>query len=499
MKRYFIILAILAMILSAVFLWGLNIRPKIADNLGKPDKRPNILFIVSEDNGMELGCYGTPIKTPNLDELARQGVLFTNSYVTQAGCSPSRASFLTGLYPHQHGQIGLATWDYSMYQDITPNLVSDLKNSGYRTGIIGKVHVNPEDAFDFEWHEIKGGNFARNNLDRYASAAYEFIQSSDIPFFLQVNYPDAHVPFITQIEGRPSSFLTANDVEAIPFFGVTSQQIRQQTADYYNCIMRLDEMIGELLVKLRESGKYDNTLIVYIGDHGVDMLRGKRTCYEGGVRIPLIISWPNGAGKNIVYSELVSTIDLYPTFMEVSGNPIPSHLPGKSLLPVLKGQKEPLRKYLFTEYHVHSNHNPFPQRTIRDERYKLIHNLVAGHENPGYHFTIGKKIDPTDFNNAVAAAPKNVADAYERMRKPPEYELYDLKKDPFEWDNLADNSNFGEIFTRLKKNLYEWQIRTNDPLVDKKIAEKLFLEVVNANEKRIEIKYHDYMDPQIFQ
>ena len=108
---------------------------------------PNILLIVSEDNGPEIGAYGEPfVKTPQLDALAAGGVLFERAYVAQAGCSQSRAAYLTGLYPHQNGQIGLATWKFRLYREDTPNIVRSLKKAGYRTGIIGKIHVNPEEA-----------------------------------------------------------------------------------------------------------------------------------------------------------------------------------------------------------------------------------------------------------------------------------------------------------------------------------------------------------------
>ena len=121
--------------------------------------QPNILLIVSEDNGPEVGCYGDPYaRTPNIDRLAEEGILFRNAYVPQAGCSQSRASFLTGLYPHQHGQIGLATWGFRLYHDSTPNLPRILKKTGYRTGLIGKLHINPASAFPFDLHEISTAN-----------------------------------------------------------------------------------------------------------------------------------------------------------------------------------------------------------------------------------------------------------------------------------------------------------------------------------------------------
>ena len=254
---------------------------------------PNILLIVSEDNGPELGCYGAPVKTPNIDKLAASGTLFENAYVPQAGCSQSRAALLTGLYPHQNGQIGLATWNYEMYSEKTPNIVNTLKDGGYHTGIIGKLHIKPKSAFRFDYKEIPKSNFQRNNPELYRTKALEFFKSSKRPFYLQVNYPDAHRPFIPQVNGIPEKPLKASDVAALPYIGIDHPEIRQQTADYYNCIMRLDHYIGELINALKKSGKFDNTVIIYIGDHGADLPRGKRTCYEGGIRVPMIISWPN--------------------------------------------------------------------------------------------------------------------------------------------------------------------------------------------------------------
>jgi len=141
----------------------------LANAAGAP---PNVLLIISEDNGPQLGCYGDPYaRTPNLDKLASQGVRFERAYITQAGCSQSRSSILTGLYPHQNGQIGLATWGFRMYRADTPNIPRSLKAAGYRTGKIGKLHINPESAFPYDMEEIPGGNFALKNLADYAKHA----------------------------------------------------------------------------------------------------------------------------------------------------------------------------------------------------------------------------------------------------------------------------------------------------------------------------------------
>ena len=254
---------------------------------------PNILFIVSEDNGPEMGCYGTPIRTPHLDRLAREGTLFRNAYVPQAGCSQSRAAFLTGLYPHQNGQIGLATWEYSMYSGKIPNAVKTLKQAGYRTGMIGKLHIKPKDAFPFDFKAIPSSNFARKEMATYLKHAGAFMRAGGQPFYLQVNFPDAHRPFIKQVDQLPARPLTGKEVQALPYMGINHPELRQQTADYYNCMMRLDTYIGQLLAVLEQSGRARDTVVVYIGDHGADMLRGKRTSYEGGLRVPMIIRWPS--------------------------------------------------------------------------------------------------------------------------------------------------------------------------------------------------------------
>ncbi len=185
------------------------------------DARPNILLVVSEDNGPELGCYGDPyVRTPVLDKLASQGVRFQNAYVSQAGCSQSRAALLTGLFPHQNGQIGLATWKFRMYAAETPNIVRGLKAVGYRTGIIGKLHINPSSAFPFDFAKIPSSNFKREKLGEYANHAAEFFSAGDAPFFLSVNYPDAHRPFLDRVDGIPRDVLKGSDVKPLPYFGL---------------------------------------------------------------------------------------------------------------------------------------------------------------------------------------------------------------------------------------------------------------------------------------
>jgi N-sulfoglucosamine sulfohydrolase len=459
--------------------------------------QPNILLIVSEDNGPELGCYGDPyVKTPVLDKLAETGVRFHNAYVPQAGCSQSRAALLTGLYPHQNGQIGLATWKFRMYREDTPNLIRSLRHRGYRTGIIGKLHINPATAFPFDMKKIPSSNFGRKDLAEYAQHAEAFFGAGDKPFFLSVNYPDAHRPFITKVHGLPTDPLTGNDVKPLEYFGLDTAELRAEIADYYNCMSRLDSLIGDLLNSLSRSGKADNTLVIYMGDHGADMLRGKRTSYEGGVRVPLMIRWPQKSKPNQVRHELVSTLDLMPTLLAVAGAEPVDRLPGMSLIPLLQGAKPRWREYLFTEFHLHSAHNFYPQRTVRNDRYKLIQNLMPGETNPGYDFTLKRFF--ADLPATIASAPAEIQAAYQRMKTPPEFELYDLQADPYEFHNLAEMADGAATFEQLKTKLSEWRHRTNDPLLSARNLQRLKSEVDacmvdgTASKARLTLAYPEY-------
>lgn len=460
-------------------------------------ERPNILLIVSEDNGPELGCYGDPyVKTPVLDKLAEEGVRFDNAFVPQAGCSQSRAAFLTGLYPHQNGQIGLATWKFRMYREDTPNMIRSLKQAGYRTGMIGKLHVSPASAFPLDMHKVSHANFSRKELGKYAKHAEEFFTASEKPFFLSINYPDAHRPFSTQVNGLPEHPLTGDNVKPLAYFGLDTPGLRQQTADYYNCLSRLDSLVGDLLESLRRSRKSDNTLIVYLGDHGADLLRGKRTSYEGGIRVPLIVKHPGKFKPQQVRSELVSTIDLMPTLLAVSGTDPIANLPGRSLLPLLRDEPTDWREYLFTEFHLHSAHNFFPQRTVRNARYKLIQNLLPEQRNPGYDFTL-KKFFP-GLPKTIDEAPAHIRKAYHRMETPPEYELYDLQTDPYEFRNLVSDGEYAAPLSKLKKQLADWRTKTYDPLLNSGNLQKLKAEIEacfekgKADKSRLELTYPDY-------
>jgi N-sulfoglucosamine sulfohydrolase len=456
--------------------------PAATSNAVEPP--PNVLLITSEDNGPDIGCYGDPYaQTPNLDRLAREGVRFERAFVVTASCSESRGGILTGLYPHQSGQIGLATHRYRMYRDDTPNLASLLKARGYRTGLIGKLHINPAGAFPFDFRpDVKDFNtFSRRDVRRVADTAREFFTASEAPFFLMVNYSDAHLPFLRQQAGLPKSPLSADDVRPLPWVGLDTPALRQSTANYYNCLMRLDTGIGWLLEALEETGIASNTLVIYLGDHGAQFPRGKLASYESSLHVPLIVRWPGVMRGGQVRRELVSTVDLLPTILEATGTPPPGkssdvRLPGRSLAPLLQGEQVAWRDHLFTEYHGHYPPLYFPQRTVRDDRYKLIVNLLQDRPNPVADICTSQAQVSYVSREDVAAGSNEVRRAYATWSSAPEVELYDLENDPHEWKNLADAPDLSKVQQRLLARLRNWQEETRDPLADPEKLRRLTAE-----------------------
>lgn len=439
---------------------------------GAVDRPPNILLLVGEDVGLQLGCYGDRLaRTPNLDRLAAQGIRYERAFVTQSVCSPSRASLLTGLYPHQHGQIGLATHQFTTVRR-WPNLPGLFKQAGYRTGRLGKLHVLPEEDFPFDlvWDDGRYISFRNRDVQTTAEVAQRFIDEGG-PFFLMVNFADAHTPFLRESHGVPANPLGPEDATMPSAVGIDSERLRTHSANYYNSVERLDTGVGLILAALEESGHADNTIVVFLGDHGPQFSRGKTTCYELALRVPLILRLPSSAREIAVRRELVSIVDVMPTLLDLAGIRKPDHLAGASLLPRDLDQAQEARRYVFAEWNSsHPFPGPslfFPQRSVRDDRYKLIVTLLPRGANPiEEYYTSQALLDVGPSQAEIDAAPARVAAAYATWREGPALELYDLQNDPDEFVNLAGRPELAAVQQRLLDALDRWRRATNDPLLD---------------------------------
>ncbi|MBF0197622.1 MAG: sulfatase [Planctomycetes bacterium] len=424
---------------------------------------PNILLITADDLGLQLGCYGDKeARTPHLDKLSQASVQFQNGYVTHASCSPSRSSMFTGMFPHENGQIGLSHLGYEMHpgMPILPNL---LKAKDYRTGVIGKVHVEP--FSEFIWDDYIGKKVNMRDIKEIRDSCQSFFKKEKgRPFFFMANYSDPHRHFPAQVNGVPKVPFKASDVKPFSFLQISDLEVREEIAKYYSCVTRVDEGVGLLLEALEKEGLSDNTLVIFLGDHGPPFTRSKTTCYESAMRVPIFVRFPDKSFAGKVMDDLVSSIDILPTVLESAGIPCPPEVTGKSLLPLIRGEEKNWRKTLATEYTSH--HGPggyYPRRAIRDERFKLIHNLNHHKRNPHLSVDRCKAWAASQQRKYRGTIVDKIMTIYQN---PPEFELYDLAHDPDELHELSEIPEYQNAFKDMKTKLLKWRQETNDPLLD---------------------------------
>src|SRR5699024_3060473 len=230
------------------------------------------------------------------------------------------------------------------------------------------------------------------------------------------------------VQGLPTKKVYAEEGDgALPFVGANSQRLRDITSRYYSSMNRLDESIGMLFDSLRHSGTSENTLLIYMSDHGAQFDRGKSSNYEGGLKVSLIASWKGKIQSGQVNEDLISSIDILPTILDVAGIHISDELPGKTFLSLHNGKIQPNnREFVFADGEGSAPFFYFPRRSIRGKKYKLIHNLLYDRENPKYKFYLsleghfGGGPSEEELNNLKSELWK---EAYERWHHPPKYEL----------------------------------------------------------------------------
>ena len=427
-------------------------------------KPKNVVLIVADDLGMHLGCYGDPvIKSPNLDALAKRGTRFTRAYAAVSSCSPSRASIYTGLYTHQNGQYGLqhATHKQECYSWVQglPNL---LRAAGYFTGLIGKFHTGPESSF--QWNRLMIKTKGRD-VAYMAQLAREFVKDSDKkPFFLVMGYQDPHragkgfgnEPFA----GAPNEVKYDPKKVIVPYHLPDCEAVRQDLAEYYQSVARMDRGVGYLIEALRELGQLDDTLIIFISDNGIPFPGAKTTLYNSGINLPLIVAGP-GLPQGKTNNGLVSYIDLTPTILDWTKSPGPKYkLPGKSILPIVKDENAKGWDAVFGSHQFHEITMMYPMRTIVTPKYKLIVNLDHQKDYPFASDLWGSPSWQHIRKTGEKMMGQRSVAAY--VHRPKE-ELYDLTGDPNELKNLAADPAHAKTLDDLRQRLRAWQVETNDP------------------------------------
>lgn len=462
---------------------------------------PNVVLIVADDHGQDTGAYGNPvIRTPNLDRLAAEGTLFPYAFATTASCSASRSVILTGLQNHRTAQYGHehAVHHFRSHENLK-GLPVLLGEAGYRTARIGKFHVAPESVYRFQ--EVFPGN-ERNPVEM-AENVRPFVEANrDRPFFLYFATSDPHR------SGDPSAGEEVRDVgpgitpdafgnRASGYEGVTevtyrpeevvvppwlpdNHLTRVELAEYYQSVSRVDQGVGRLLEVLRDAGVYDRTLIIYISDHGAAFAGAKTTTYEPGLRSPLIVRHPDARRRGIRSEAMISWVDLTPTILDFAGAQPPIYgqpielaeiqdqvpeqhgLHGRSFLAILEQERPDGWDEIFSSHTFHEVTMYYPMRVLRDRKYKLIWNIAHALSYPFASDLWASAAWQSVWKEAGMDAKYGVRTARDYIHRP-QFELYDVERDPFESNNLATDPRYAGVLKGMKERLRAHQGRTSDP------------------------------------
>ena len=436
---------------------------------GKSVRHRNILLLISDDHGLDQsGCYGNDkIKTPHLDAMAKDGVRFTNAFAIAASCSASRGTILTGLYTHDNGQYGLqhSFHHFSLHRWVE-TLPALLKKNGYKTGIIGKLHVAPEEQLPFDYAVQSGEIMGNRDVKTMADKAGEFFsQTKNAPFFLLIGYSDPHRSSKgfgndRQYPGVEATTYDPADV-TVPAFLPDTPEAREELADMYQAVTRMDAGIGMVIEKLRASNRYDDTLIIYISDNGIPFPGAKTTIYDPGVHLPMIVCSPDLEQGGSVNRAMISFIDLVPTILDWTGTEGPEYeLPGKSFRPILNQENPHGWDEVYQSHTFHEITMYYPMRSVRTRRYRYILNLFPELEYPFATDLFASKTWQGILKRKHKMMGKRKVHDY--LHRPAE-ELFDLEKDPDEVNNVAGDSRYRDVLEEMRAKLTAMRKQTKDP------------------------------------
>ncbi len=411
---------------------------------------PNVIFMHSHNTGRFVQPYGHAVPAPNLQRLAREGVLFRNAFSTAPTCSPSRASFLTGMYPHRCGMLGLAHRGFAMH-DYAVHIVNTLRRHGYRTILAGVEHTAPDPTsvgYDETLSTLDTNYPALLDTPDPVEAVTSFLaRPHDWPFFISLGLNATHRPFpAADPANHPAE--DPRYCQPPPTLPDTPE-IRADMADFKAAVREMDDAYGEVLDAIDRNGLAESTLVCCFTDHGLQFPRHMCNLLDNGIGVYLVLRGPGGFTGGRVVEQLVSLLDLAPTIYDVTGIEIPPYVQGASLCSLISAASTPIHTEIFAESNYHAAYEPM--RCIRTSRYKYIRR----------------------FDHRESLVLPNVDDdvikrflldkGWQRLSRDQEL-LYDLVFDPLETNNQAGNPVLADVLADLRQRLDSWMQRTNDPL-----------------------------------
>jgi N-sulfoglucosamine sulfohydrolase len=444
-----------------------------------PGPRPNVLIITVDDMSADsVGAFGCrlPDTTPNLDRLAAQGMRFTRAHVVCANCMPSRNAMWSGLVPHHNGVEGF----YQVPDARHPHLADLMKDAGYLTAIQHKVSHStpyaPYPAWDLDLDTGPDGRRrdvkAPGSYGEGTAQGIQAAREAGKPFCLVINVADPHKPFYAE-SNRGETILDKNVPTCvfapgqvpIPGFLFDDPVVRKELSHYYSSVRRADDCVGEILAALDASGQRDNTLVLFLSDHGMPLPFAKTQVYHHSTHTPLVLVVPGVTRPGSVDNDhLISAVDLLPTLLELTGVEPPRRLDGRSFAPLLEGGRQDGRDWVIKEYNENAGGSRDPMRAIQTRKFLSIFNPWSNGQRIMATATSGT---PTYRRLAELARSDPALEARHKLYqfRVPE-ELYDVEQDPDCLNNLIDSPAHREELQGLCQTLEQWMIRTGDPMLD---------------------------------
>jgi len=425
--------------------------------------RPHsVLLLIADDWSPIAGCYGNPaIRTPHVDALAADGVRFSHAFCTTPSCAASRASLLTGLHSHTHGQYGHTHGVHDFHtQRRVRSMPRVLRDHGFVTGVVGKLHVQPAEVYPWDFEPPVGGR----DVQQIAARAAEFLATcGERPFYLHVGFADPHRDFgnARAYPGVQEVRYSPGDV-AVPPFLPDIPAVRAELAQYYQSISRLDTGIGMVLSALERSGRAEDTLVLCLSDHGMPFPGAKASPFDSGHHCPLIVRHPGLDRRGAVNDALVNWCNIAPTVFDWCGVPAPEGLPGLSFLPVL-GQSHPEgwdETYFSHTFHEVTNY--FPYRVLRGRRYKYVRTLFP-------ELTMPLPSDLWDSPTWRAVRAEGIAmlgrRPTERCLRHDAEGLFDVEADPVEAVNRIGDPALAGVAAEMRAKVRAFRRATGDPWI----------------------------------
>lgn len=423
--------------------------------------KPNVIIILADDlDSRQLSCYGGKnLKTTHIDQLAAEGMKFTNLYTSEAMCVPTRASLLTGLFPVRHG----AFQNHKPVYDTLQSVVQYLSAEGYRVGLTGKDHCTKQKTV-FPFDLVKGfePNCVAVTDDYELSDVKEYITRNQQPYCLFVMSTNPHVPWTM---GDTAEFNA--DQLVLPADWVDTKTTRRQFVKYLAEVRRLDNQVGDIATLLHETGQDKQTIFIFLGEQGAQVPGAKWNLWDSGQRSSMLVKWPGVVTPGSTSDALVQYEDITPTLLDIAGGKAKEGLDGKTFLPVLRNKKEGSRNYV---YGIHNNipeGTPYSIRSIRDTRYKLILNLTSDQKyyNRFMMDSVRKESNSIWLSWLAKAAQgdQQAAKIVHRFESRPAVEFYDTETDPYELNNLAGDPAYKKQMAQYREQLSLWMKQQGDP------------------------------------